>query len=71
MTGRARPRRTATGAGLGHQAIEVASALIREIGFESVVIGGLEMGRHLMPRTPLSGERSPEEIRKIAATLTP
>jgi hypothetical protein len=34
-----------------------------------VLIGGYAMGRHLIPGTPLAGERSPEEVRKIAATL--
>jgi hypothetical protein len=29
------------------------------------------MGKYLMPGTPLAGEHSPEEIRKIAATLKP
>jgi hypothetical protein len=29
------------------------------------------MGRHLVPGTQLSGEHSPDEIRKIAATLKP
>jgi len=51
------------------QAIQVASRLIREIGYEPVLVGGLAKGKHLMPGTPLAGERSPEEIRKIAATL--
>lgn len=51
------------------QAIEVASRLIREIGYEPVLVGGLEMGKHLMPGTELAGERSAEEIRKIAAGL--
>ncbi len=51
------------------QAVAVASRLIRDIGFEPVVIGGLAMGRYLMPGTPLAGERTPEEIRQIAATL--
>lgn len=51
------------------QAVEIASRLIRDIGYEPVLIGGLAMGRHLMPGTPLAGERSPEEIRRIAATL--
>jgi len=27
------------------------------------------MGKHLMPGTPLAGEHTPAEIRKIAATL--
>ena len=58
-------------AGDDEEAIEVASRLIREIGFEPVLVGGLAMGRYLMPGTPLAGERTPEEIRKIAATLAP
>jgi 8-hydroxy-5-deazaflavin:NADPH oxidoreductase len=53
------------------QAIEVASRMIREIGYEPVLIGGLNMGKYLMPGTPLAGERTPEEIRKIASTLQP
>lgn len=56
-------------AGDDAKAIAIASGLIREIGYEPVVIGSLAMGKHLVPGTPLSGERSPEEIRKIAATL--
>jgi predicted dinucleotide-binding enzyme len=51
------------------KAVEVASRLIREIGYEPVLIGGLAKGKYLMPGTVLSGERSAEEIRKIAATL--
>jgi predicted dinucleotide-binding enzyme len=58
-------------AGDDKQAIEIASALIREIGYEPVLVGGLDKGGYLMPGTPLSGEHSPEEIRKIAATLGP
>jgi len=57
-------------AGDDKAAIEVASRLIREIGFEPVLIGNLDKGKYLMPGTPLSGEHSPEEIRKIAATLS-
>jgi predicted dinucleotide-binding enzyme len=56
-------------AGDDKQAIEIASGLIRDVGFEPVLIGGLVMGRHLQPREPLAGERSADEIRKIAATL--
>lgn len=56
-------------AGDDAQAIEAASRLIRDIGFEPVLIGGLAMGKYLMPGTPLAGERAPDEIRKIAATL--
>jgi 8-hydroxy-5-deazaflavin:NADPH oxidoreductase len=52
-------------------AIEVASRLIRDIGFEPVLVGGLALGKYLMPGTPLAGERTPDEVRKIAATLKP
>jgi hypothetical protein len=50
-------------------AIEVASRLIRDMGYEPVLIGGLAKGKHLVPGTPLAGERTPDEIRRIAATL--
>lgn len=56
-------------AGDDASAIALASTLVREIGFEPVVIGPLEMGKHLLPRMPLGGVRTPEELRKIAATL--
>ena len=56
-------------AGDDAKAVEIASRLIRDIGYEPVLIGGLEMGKYLMPGTPLSGENTPDEIRKIAATL--
>ncbi|HWI13758.1 MAG TPA: NADPH-dependent F420 reductase [Burkholderiales bacterium] len=56
-------------AGDDGKAIEVASRLIREIGYEPVLVGGLAMGKYLMPGTPLAGEHTPDEIRKIAATL--
>jgi len=56
-------------AGDDEDAIAVATRLIREIGFEPVLIGGLGMGKYLMPGTPLAGERSAGEIREIAAGL--
>ena len=56
-------------AGDDAEAVEVASDLIREIGFEPVLIGGLELGKYLVPGTPLAGEHSAEEIRQIAAGL--
>ena len=56
-------------AGDDADAIALASRLIRDIGFEPVPIGGLAKGRHLMPGTPLAGEHSPEELRRIAAGL--
>jgi 8-hydroxy-5-deazaflavin:NADPH oxidoreductase len=51
------------------QAVEVASRLIRDVGYEPVLIGGLEKGKYLMPGQPFAGELSVEEIRKIAAEL--
>ncbi len=50
-------------------AVELASRLIREIGLEPVLVGGLAMGKYLLPGTPLAGEHTPDEIRRIAATL--
>lgn len=58
-------------AGDDQKAIEVASQLVREAGFEPVVVGGLDMGKYLMPGTPLAGEHTPDEVRRIAATLRP
>jgi hypothetical protein len=57
-------------AGDDKQAIEVASRLIREIGYEPILVGGLDKGKYLMPGTPLAGEHSPDEVRKIIATLS-
>lgn len=51
------------------KAAEIASRLIRDVGYVPVLIGGLAKGRHLVPGTALAGERSAEEIRRIAATL--
>ena len=57
-------------AGDDADAIKIASALIRDVGYEPVLVGTLAtMGKHLIPGTPLSGERSPDEIRRVAATL--
>jgi len=56
-------------AGDDAEAVTVASRLIREIGYEPVLVGGLAMGKYLMPGTPLAGEHSAEEIRQIAAGL--
>jgi predicted dinucleotide-binding enzyme len=50
-------------------AVAVASRLIRDLGYEPVVIGSLAMGRYLLPGTPLSGEHTPEEIRRLVSTL--
>jgi predicted dinucleotide-binding enzyme len=57
-------------AGDDPEAIRIASALVRDVGYEPVLVGSLAaMGRHLIPGTPLAGERSPDEVRKVAATL--
>ena len=57
-------------AGDDQGAIALASSLIREIGFEPVLVGGLAMGKYLVPGTPLGGEHTPAQIKEIAATLT-
>src|SRR6266700_3112741 len=56
-------------AGVDPKAIAAAEALIREIGFEPVLVGDSAMGRHLVPGTPLAGEHTPAEIRQAAAGL--
>jgi predicted dinucleotide-binding enzyme len=56
-------------AGDDKQAIETASRVIKDVGYEPVLVGGLAMGKYLMPGTPLAGEHSPDEVRKIASTL--
>ena len=53
------------------KAIDAASRLVRQAGFEPVVVGGLDMGKYLMPGTPLAGEHTPDQVRSIAATLKP
>jgi predicted dinucleotide-binding enzyme len=58
-------------AGDDKQAIETASRVIKDVGYEPVLVGGLAMGKYLMPGTPLAGEHSPDEVRKIASTLKP
>ncbi len=56
-------------AGDDAKAIAIASGLIKEIGFEPVLVGGLAMGKYLVPGTPLGGEHTPAEIKQIATTL--
>ena len=51
------------------EAVKIASQLVRDVGYEPVLVGPLAMGKHLMPGTPLAGEHKPEDIRRIAATL--
>ncbi len=56
-------------AGDDAEAVAAASRLIRDIGYEPVLIGGLEAGKYLMPGTAFAGERSAEEIRRIAENI--
>ena len=56
-------------AGDDPEALALATRLIKEIGFEPVRVGGLAMGKYLVPGTPLAGEHTPAELEKIAATL--
>lgn len=57
-------------AGDDPKAIDLASRLIKETGFEPVLIGNLAKGKYLVPGTPVAGVHTPAEIRTIAATLT-
>ena len=57
-------------AGDDQGAVTLATMLIKDIGFEPVVVGGLAMGKYLVPGTPLAGEHTPAELRQIAAKLT-
>lgn len=56
-------------AGDDPKALEIASTLIRGIGFEPVTVGNLAFGRHLLPGQPLGGVHAPAELKQIAATL--
>jgi hypothetical protein len=57
-------------AGDDPHALDIASSLIREIGFDPVIIGGLAMGKYLVPGTPpLGGEHTAAEVRQIIANL--
>ena len=56
-------------AGDDPKAITLAEGIIRGMGFEPVLVGGLAMGKHLLPGTPLAEEHTPAEIRQIAAGL--
>ncbi len=56
-------------AGDDKDALNLASTLIKEIGFEPVVVGGMAMGKYLNVGTPLAGVHTPAEVQQIAATL--
>jgi len=57
-------------AGDDPKAIDLASRLIKETGFEPVLIGDLAKGKYLVPGTPVAGVHTPAELRTIAATLS-
>ena len=57
-------------AGDDPKAIDLASRLIKEVGFEPVLVGNLAKGKYLVPGTPLAGQHTPAELRQIAATLS-
>jgi predicted dinucleotide-binding enzyme len=57
-------------AGDDPKAIDLANRLIREAGYEPVLIGDLAKGKYLVPGTPVAGIHTPAELRTIAATLT-
>src|SRR6266542_256228 len=56
-------------AGDDQKAIALAEGIIRKIGFEPVLVGGLAMGKYLLPGTPLAEEHTPAELRQIASGL--
>jgi predicted dinucleotide-binding enzyme len=56
-------------AGDDPKAIALAEGIIREMGFEPVLVGGLAMGKYLLPGTPLAEEHTPAELRRIASGL--
>jgi 8-hydroxy-5-deazaflavin:NADPH oxidoreductase len=56
-------------AGDDPEAVALASGLIRNLGFEPVLVGGLAFGRYLVPGTPLAGVHTPQEIRSLAEGL--
>jgi predicted dinucleotide-binding enzyme len=52
------------------KALELATTLARDIGFEPVVIGPLSLGRYLYrPSTYFTGVQTADEIRAIAKTV--
>lgn len=57
-------------AGDDPKAIDLASRLIREVGFEPVLVGDLAKGRYLVPGGPFSGLHTPAELHQIAAGLS-
>jgi predicted dinucleotide-binding enzyme len=51
------------------KAVALAQGLIREIGFEPVMIGGLDKSSHTLPGEPLANDHTAAEARQIIAGL--
>jgi predicted dinucleotide-binding enzyme len=51
------------------KAVALAERLIREIGFEPVLVGGLAKAKYTVPRAAFSDGQSAAEVRRIAAGL--
>jgi len=56
-------------AGDDAKAITLATQLFKQTRFEPVLIGGLAKGKYLVPGSVISGVHTPDELRKIAASL--
>ena len=56
-------------AGDDKDALALATTLIKEIGFEPVMVGGLAMGKYLVWGGPLTGVQTPAQVKEIASTL--
>ena len=56
-------------AGDDKDALALATRLIKEIGFEPVMVGGLAMGKYLVWGGPLTGVQTPAQVKEIASTL--
>ena len=56
-------------AGDDKDALALATRLIKEIGFEPVMVGGLAMGKYLVWGGPLTGVHTPAQVKEIASTL--
>ena len=51
------------------KALALAGSLIREMGFEPVLVGGLAMSKYTVPGSPLANDHTVVEARKMIAGL--
>ena len=56
-------------AGDDKDALALATTLIKEIGLEPVMVGGLAMGKYLVWGGPFTGVHTPAQVKEIASTL--